>query len=131
MAFDKTTKEWFAKHPDAQTTIMCCEKCGLEYKPSLGHKCKYAPKQGNTCNDCIHYDACKNILLNSKPEYKNKNLIVTGVCKLFKNKADFVEVVRCGQCKYWKLNPHNLHGGYCRHCEGASIDHFCSYGERK
>lgn len=45
--------------------------------------------------------------------------------------ADVVEVVRCGQCKHWKINPNNLYGGYCRYCEGASIDHYCSYGERK
>jgi hypothetical protein len=45
--------------------------------------------------------------------------------------ADVVEVVRCGQCKHWKINPNNLFGGYCRYCEGASIDHYCSYGERK
>ena len=45
--------------------------------------------------------------------------------------ADVVEVVRCGQCKYCRINPCNLHGGYCRYCDGASIDHYCSYGERK
>ena len=45
--------------------------------------------------------------------------------------ADVVEVVRCGQCKHWKINPHNLYGGYCRYCEGAKVDHYCSYGERK
>ena len=45
--------------------------------------------------------------------------------------ADVVEVVRCGQCKHWKINPNNLYGGYCRYCDGASIDHYCSYGERK
>ncbi len=44
---------------------------------------------------------------------------------------DVVPVVRCGQCKHWKINPNNLYGGYCRRCECASIDHFCSYGERK
>lgn len=45
--------------------------------------------------------------------------------------ADVVEVVRCGQCKHWKINPCNLYGGYCRYCDNAKIDHFCSYGERK
>lgn len=45
--------------------------------------------------------------------------------------ADVVEVVRCGQCKHWKINPCNLYGGYCRYCDSAKIDHFCSYGERK
>ena len=38
--FDSTTKKWFAAHPLAQTTVMCCPDCGLYYKPSLGHKCK-------------------------------------------------------------------------------------------
>lgn len=45
--------------------------------------------------------------------------------------ADVAEVVRCGQCQNWKINPNNLYGGYCRYCESASIDHFCSYGKRK
>ncbi len=45
--------------------------------------------------------------------------------------ADVVEVVRCGQCKHWKINPCNLYGGYCRYCDSAKIDHFCGYGERK
>lgn len=45
--------------------------------------------------------------------------------------VDAVPVVRCGQCKHWKINPNNLYGGYCRYCESAKIDHFCSYGERK
>lgn len=37
---DKETRKWFRKHPDAQTTVRKCEKCGLFYKSSLGHKCK-------------------------------------------------------------------------------------------
>ena len=45
--------------------------------------------------------------------------------------GELVEVVRCGQCKYWKINPNNLYGGYCRYCEGAKLDHYCSYGERR
>ena len=45
--------------------------------------------------------------------------------------TDVVEVVRCGQCKHWRINPRNLYGGYCRYCDCAKIDHFCSYGERK
>lgn len=45
--------------------------------------------------------------------------------------ADVVEVVRCGQCQHWKINPHNLYGGYCPYSERASLDHFCSYGKRK
>lgn len=38
--YDKVTRDWFDKHPEAITTVACCEKCGLYYKPTLGHKCK-------------------------------------------------------------------------------------------
>jgi hypothetical protein len=38
--YDAETRKWFNSHPGAQTTVMCCEKCGLWYKPILGHKCK-------------------------------------------------------------------------------------------
>lgn len=38
--FDAETKKWFESNPGAQTTVMFCEKCGLGYKPDLGHKCK-------------------------------------------------------------------------------------------
>ena len=38
--YDKATREWFKNHIDSQTTVACCDKCGLFYKPSLGHKCK-------------------------------------------------------------------------------------------
>ena len=64
-------------------------------------------------------------------DYNYKGL---GKAKIILSKqptADVVEVVRCGQCKHWKINPNNPYGGYCRYCEGASIDHYCSYGERK
>lgn len=38
--FDKETQRWFEKNPAQQTTVRMCEKCGLFFKPSLGHKCK-------------------------------------------------------------------------------------------
>lgn len=41
------------------------------------------------------------------------------------------KIVRCGQCKHWKINPNNLYGGQCRFSECASIDHYCSMGEIK
>lgn len=43
--YDAVTKRWFKKHPDAQTTVMQCEQCGLYYKPELGHACKKAKKE--------------------------------------------------------------------------------------
>lgn len=38
VTFDPDTKAWFDQNPDAQTTVMKCERCGLYYKPILGHK---------------------------------------------------------------------------------------------
>lgn len=38
--FDAATRKWVKAHPFAQTTVMQCEKCGLYFKPILGHKCK-------------------------------------------------------------------------------------------
>ena len=38
--FDADTQAWFDKNPDAQTTVMQCERCGLYYKPTLGHRPK-------------------------------------------------------------------------------------------
>lgn len=37
---DKATDEWFKKHPGLRTTVARCEKCGLYFKPSLGHECE-------------------------------------------------------------------------------------------
>lgn len=42
--YDKATKAWFNSHICQQTTVCKCEKCGLFYKPSLGHKCKAKEK---------------------------------------------------------------------------------------
>lgn len=50
-----------------------------------------------------------------------------------KTPVDFVEVVRCRDCKYWQDN----NGGYpheeCRWGKGETPDEddFCSYGERR
>lgn len=38
--FDKKTKEWFRHNIMAETTVVQCEKCGLYYKPILGHGCR-------------------------------------------------------------------------------------------
>ena len=38
--YDRATKAWFSSHIGQQTTVCRCERCGLFFKPSLGHKCK-------------------------------------------------------------------------------------------
>lgn len=37
---DQETQRWLDKNIAQQTTVMKCEKCGLFFKPSLGHKCR-------------------------------------------------------------------------------------------
>ena len=43
--YDYATKKWFGNHIGHETTLCRCEKCGLFYKPSLGHKCKKEGEQ--------------------------------------------------------------------------------------
>ena len=76
------------------------------------------------CENCLHYKAC---FLNS--EYQ------PSPCRVYKDKADVVEVVRCKDCIHYKTDTE-----YCRehnkgYCEWDNVvkskRHFCSYGERK
>ena len=81
-----------------------------------------------TCKDCVHEKVCID------KHYYDEDSILS--CNDFKNKADFVEVVRCKDCKYRKKDKLFVSGHYCylrpvnggRFCED---DDFCSYGERK
>ena len=76
-----------------------------------------------TCNDCIYYPVCN---------YKMR-------CDLFKDKTNFVEVVRCKDCKYFEVyypikekDKEPIEAHYCKlyNSDRKQID-FCSYGERK
>ena len=77
--------------------------------------------------DCIHNEVCK------YGENRMNGGYCTGEnCRHFKNKADFVEVVRCRNCKYWETKM----DGFCRASYGlCEINNenqdFCSYGERR
>lgn len=50
--YDSATNAWFAKHPEAVTTVRQCDKCGLYYKSSLRHKCKEDGKDENANRNC-------------------------------------------------------------------------------
>ena len=77
-----------------------------------------------TCKDCIGYEYC-----NPQPKNPRK---VEKWCDKFKNKADFVEVVRCEDCAFYDNgecnNPVWNNGEYEINVFKTS---FCSYGERK
>ena len=79
------------------------------------------------CEKCISYDICEIHQDKMADEFitffpNNED------CPHFKNKADFVEVVRCGNCKH-----SNEDGTICRYSVGRAVEpeHFCSYGVRK
>ena len=68
-----------------------------------------------SCDNCIHRELC-NV----------HGYIDADECACYKNKADYVEVVRCKDCE--KYDGHR----YCVYfCETVLDDDFCSYGERK
>jgi hypothetical protein len=74
-----------------------------------------------TCKDCISYEVCENGQWYETP------------CVHFKNKADFVKVVRCKDCKYGEVDDTDFPNQYlCNHsgCDWNEGKHFCSYGER-
>lgn len=78
-----------------------------------------------TCKDCIHYEACKKhghlkFTANDLYELMYQNGVEHS-CTTFKNKADYVEVVRCKDC-----------GAYLEysHCEHMGLNGFCSRGFR-
>ena len=92
-----------------------------------------------TCKDCVHEMLClDNGTLFTRftmTGQKAENVETNCPFKNFKNKADFVEVVRCKECKYsrkqdkvfgitdYKCVKHNI--------SCLSPYDFCSYGERK
>ena len=84
------------------------------------------------CKDCKYYGVC---ILNRR----SADADVTG-CKIYEvGERDFVEVVRCKDCKY--RSQYNDENGFYK-CGGIQTedgelvlmvkpDQFCSYGERR
>ena len=88
-----------------------------------------------TCKDnCLHYEVCLTAF-SSKGMYLGDD---AEEMECFKNKADFVEVVRCRDCKYLYCFSAIDRLFYCKHSpkglQGINIveeNPFCSYGERR
>ncbi len=69
----------------------------------------------SSCKDCICYEIlCRDTL--QENELK--------LCRYFKNKADFVEVVRCKDCR------NRIEKNWAK-CAGRKPDDFCSDGIRR
>lgn len=83
------------------------------------------------CSDCIHADLCE--INEYLPEFSRENNAVG--CLAFTDNRNFVEVVRCMDCKFY-----NSISGLCgvdrklgQTLPAIRVKHsdFCSYGESK
>lgn len=86
------------------------------------------------CKDCLKYDACLayNGGMTRTISMKNK---AEEMCGHFKNKAGFVEVVRCCKCKngvrYVVNNDTFLYKCRKMGISGFADDFYCGYGARR
>ena len=63
-------------------------------------------------------------------------ILIDGMIDVLKRqpKADAVQVIRCKDCKYGKVDNADFHDQYLCNISGSDWNcgnHFCSYGERK
>lgn len=83
-----------------------------------------------TCKDCLLCPMCFAVReAGEKDRYAE-------LCPKFKNKADFVEVIRCVECGFRDDNlittSQNIDCYMCkRHHSLVLLTDFCSYGQRK
>lgn len=95
-----------------------------------------------TCKDCIHERLC---VIKAFPDMFENTKWDKEPCDHFKNEADFVEVVRCQNCKRfmeYAEGKQHIEGadGDCSirmmHCSdeqfwGVAFNDYCSYWKRK
>ena len=81
-----------------------------------------------THKDCLYKELCES----HNDICVTKNLQdVDKECPNFKSKADFVEVVRCKDCKF-SYEHKFFRESYCEKTNlKITQHHFCSYGKRK
>ena len=87
-----------------------------------------------TCKDCILEPKCILRISYSMGDDEITGKEFTDIekrCKSFKNKADFVEVVRCKDCKYKSIMSDGKTLACIRQSAYKKPTDFCSYGERK
>ena len=79
-----------------------------------------------TCKDCVHFDVCTIMEFSS---YDPTHLQEFG-CNDFKNKADFVEVVRCKDCVH---HTEDIFNEDIVWCEISGLSHlrnfYCACGK--
>ncbi len=92
------------------------------------------------CIDCLHYNACVSMLKAAFPKKQEKEIKQISTrennCRDFKLIADFVEVVKCKDCKYQDDCTRQMVHTTRDYVLEQNIStynkvDFCSYGERK
>ncbi len=79
------------------------------------------------CKDCLYYEVCPlGLAVDGQ----------TGTCLKFKNSADFVEVVRCKDCRFKLLTVDGYYNPSNISCEihendGYKETDYCNYGKRR
>lgn len=83
-----------------------------------------------TCKNCIHSSVCTPY---NTPNDEYPNI---GNCPHFRNRADYVEVVRCKECENCRVGKNSRYctehsDGFGNHIVYVDEDDYCSYGIRK
>ena len=67
------------------------------------------------CGDCLYFGCCSKYV---DPEETFPEIVG---CHRFENKAEYVKVVRCKDCKYWE-KAYIKGERWCTHYCGATMD---------
>lgn len=81
-----------------------------------------------TCKDCYLYDGC---IAGHMHCYDEEGIKKN--CKSFKDKNNYVEVVRCEDCQFYKpfIKVEDFDGRCLVHCIQIDKEFYCQYGKRK
>ena len=90
-----------------------------------------------TCKNCVYEPRCHSRIAYGMDTDDLTGRLLTDIekgCNHFKDKADYVSVVRCKDCKH--CIDEGMSGLWCNHADnrnpiGCRPDDYCNDGERK
>ena len=86
-----------------------------------------------TCEDCVGYQFCSSYYTESEIKDVSIGGDIRNLCGWFEDKENFVEVVRCKDCKFYEKAEYDE--GFKTVCRlykrQMQENDYCSYGERK
>ena len=119
-----------------------CSKCGhswnifdncaetFNYCPNCGAKMDGGNEDAK-CTECVHYGVCKELVGEQKIRIADNACSFAEKCVAYKHKENFVEVVRCKDCKHRYTAASGVIFCTQHLTMSAKDDDFCSYGERR